>query len=93
MVLCVVGLFANNPLVAQGPENTLVVVNADSPDSLAVANCYINLRDIPAKNVVYINKVPRATTSSQSTSGAKFENKILKPIFRCHEPTWDRKSN
>ena len=66
---------------AQGPENTLVVVNADSPDSLAVANCYINQRDIPATNVVYLEKIPRATTSRQSTSSSKFENKILRPIF------------
>ena len=42
---------------SQGPENTLVVVNTDSADSLAIANHYIELRDIPPVNVVYVSDI------------------------------------
>lgn len=68
---------------AQGPENTVVVVNADSADSLAVANAYIELRDIPPVNVIYIKNVPRAKTSLQSTNSKNFEARILKPILNA----------
>ena len=37
---------------AQGPENTLVVVNRDSPSSMEIANHYIALRKIPVTNVL-----------------------------------------
>ena len=83
MVLCVVGLFANNPLVAQGPENTLVIVNADSPDSLAVANQYVELRSIPRTNVVYIHNVPRYGSSPQTTSAELLKEKVLDPAFKA----------
>ncbi len=41
-----------------GPENVLVVVNADSPSSTMIANYYVSLRKIPARNVVYLDKIP-----------------------------------
>ena len=82
MVLCVVGLFANNPLVAQGPENTIVVVNEESPDSLAVANLYISLRDIPTTNVVYLRDVPHAVTSFESCDYRRVGSKILEPVLK-----------
>ena len=37
-----------------GPENVFVVVNTSSPDSLAVANAFVALRDIPPINVLAI---------------------------------------
>ena len=44
-------------LQAQGPENTIVVINEQSPDSLAIANLYISLRNIPPTNVVYVSGI------------------------------------
>lgn len=40
------------------PETTLLVVNADSPLSLTVANTYTRLREIPATNVVWLHNIP-----------------------------------
>jgi hypothetical protein len=41
-----------------GPETTLLVVNADSPLSLAVANEYIRLRELPERQVLWLREVP-----------------------------------
>ena len=62
---------------AQGSENTLVVVNAESSDSLAVANRYVQLRDIPASNVVYLKWIPE----SESWNTRGFKQKVLSPIL------------
>lgn len=37
-----------------GPENVFVVVNASSADSLAVANAFVALRDVPPINVLAV---------------------------------------
>ena len=80
MVLCVVGLFANNPLVAQGPENTIVVVNEESPDSLAIANLYISLRNIPPTNVVYVSGITTIKDDFESSHTSPFSRQIWKPV-------------
>jgi len=67
-----------NAAMAGGPENVLVVVNADSAESLAVANHFIHLRKIPASNVVYLEGVPDGTTIPQGI----FTRKILKPVVQ-----------
>ena len=41
-----------------GPETTLLVVNADSPLSLTVANQWMKLRPIPANHVVWLHGIP-----------------------------------
>ena len=38
-----------------GPENVLLLVNSNSSGSKTIANHYIQLRNIPASNVVYID--------------------------------------
>lgn len=38
-----------------GPENVLLVVNANSTNSKTLANHYIALRNIPSSNVVYVD--------------------------------------
>ena len=67
-------------LRAQGPENTIVVVNAESADSLAVANLYISLRDIPATNVVYVAGVTTRKGDFETTVSAKFFKQVWKPV-------------
>ena len=71
---------------AQGPENTLVVVNANSQDSLAVANLYVNLRGIPACNVVYVDGIskPNEPVAESSNSG-RFKRDIATPILKAIE--------
>ena len=74
-VLLSVLLCAN--VLAGGPENLLLVVNADSPSSLLIANHYISLREIPERNVVYLSDIP----DREIIDVAKFKSKILEPIL------------
>jgi hypothetical protein len=64
-------------LAGGGPENLLLVVNADSTDSLAVANEYVSLRRIPPSNVVYLTGLPAAP----GIKVADFKDKILRPVL------------
>ncbi len=63
---------------AGGPENVMLVVNANSPDSVAIANHYVHLRDIPANNVVYLDNVPETLTCTAE----QFREQILVPILK-----------
>ncbi len=60
-----------------GPENLLLVVNADSPDSVAVANEYVSLRKVPATNVVTLRGLPAGPTIKL----AEFKERILRPVL------------
>ena len=81
VTLFVVLMFCCN-LQAQGPENTLVVVNGDSQDSLAIANRYVDLRQIPAVNVVYLHNIVTSKTHGPEAAGAvRFQKEILTPIL------------
>ncbi len=62
-----------------GPETTLLVVNADSPLSLAVANEYIRLRELPERQVLWLSGVP----VSETINVEDFRTRILAPI-RSH---------
>lgn len=73
-------LFAR-AFAAGGPENALVVVNADSWASSAVANAYIAERGIPQANVVYLKDIP----SFERISVEDFREKILQPVVRTAE--------
>lgn len=67
----------SSTLFAGGPENLLLVVNADSPSSLLLANHYIDLRQIPERNVVYLSEIPDLEKISLSV----FQSKILAPVL------------
>lgn len=64
-------------LAGGGPENVLLVVNAESDSSKMIANWYIDGRGIPARNVFYLNGI----TMRERTSIEVFTEKILKPIM------------
>lgn len=64
-----------------GPENVFVVVNPKSPESIAVANAFIALRNIPPLNVLML---PWAD-DRESTSIDRFRAEILLPILRTIE--------
>ena len=71
-------LLSANTALAGGPENVLLVVNANSDSSLLLANHYISLREIPEKNVVYLDNVPGSR--SETCTLASFRTQILLPI-------------
>lgn len=68
---------AHGAPASPGPENVLVVVNADSEASVAVAREYARLRRIPPGNVLYLRDVP----TSSVISVAEFRSRILTPIL------------
>jgi hypothetical protein len=79
-VLALIGLLSAIPHTAMaggGPENVLLVVNANSDSSKTIANHYIQLRHIPASNVVYIDW----EGSVETCLGTKFLEDLLKPVF------------
>ncbi len=61
-ILCIISfcflLFPLSLSAGGSPETTLLVVNADSPLSLTVANRYIQLRQIPENHVVWLRDIP-----------------------------------
>ena len=70
--------------MAQSPESTLVVVNEESPDSLAIASHYVRLRNIPAVNVVYLRGITASKKLGFETSNSKaFQQQILNPILNA----------
>jgi hypothetical protein len=78
-VVLALALTASAALAGGGPENVLVVVNANSAGSKEVANHYVRLRDVPASNVVALDyKGPL-----EAASGAEFREQILQPIIKA----------
>ena len=62
-----------------GPENLFLVVNASSPDSVAVANAYADLRGIPPINVLMLPW----RESTESVSIATFRSDLLDPVLQA----------
>jgi hypothetical protein len=60
-----------------GPQNVALVVNPDDVQSLGIANYYVELRRIPASNVIYI---PWRLDIAAAT-GVQFRDKLLKPLL------------
>lgn len=64
-------------LAGGGPENVLLLVNASSDDSKTIANNYVNWRQIPASNVLYIDW----KAGVGMVSGDTFRDTILMPAL------------
>jgi uncharacterized protein (TIGR03790 family) len=61
-----------------GPENVLLVVNADSESSKTIANHYIELRKIPPQNIVYLDW----KGNREVITGKAFRSRILMPLLK-----------
>jgi uncharacterized protein (TIGR03790 family) len=72
-----VGAGGSLALAGGGPENVLLLVNSNSPSSKAIANTYIQLRKIPASNVVYIDW----DSPIEGCGAIKFRDQILLPTL------------
>ncbi|NBX30107.1 hypothetical protein EBR04_06660 [bacterium] len=75
------GLAAATARAGGGPENVFLVVNPSSPDSLAVANTFANLRQVPPINVFMLPW----TGSEDSVPIGVFRDAILRPVIRAIE--------
>ena len=60
-----------------GPENVFLVVNANGPSSMQIANHYIELRKIPPSNVFYVRTPPKWN----AIPAADFRDRILRPML------------
>ncbi|MDX1926719.1 MAG: hypothetical protein SFV81_09385 [Pirellulaceae bacterium] len=76
MVSCL-ALAQSNALAGLVPSEVVLVVNGSSMDSRTLANFYISLRNIPAANVVVLDKVP----NSEVISVDEFRSRILIPLL------------
>ena len=65
-------------LAGGGPENVLLVVNPQSPASLTIANHYVQLRQIPPDNLLFLPWDPKLETTDIDT----FRQQILFPCSR-----------
>lgn len=70
---------ASGVLAGLAPESVLVVVNADSIDSLSIANEYVHLRQIPACNVLTLTGV----TNVEQLTIDQFREQILGPVLEA----------
>jgi hypothetical protein len=60
-----------------GPENLILIVNADSASSKLLANHYIHGRGIPQSNVIYLADVP----DREIIKWPQFKTQILEPLL------------
>lgn len=77
LVCACLPMAAARSVAVPGPENTLIVVNAASEDSVVIAREYVRLRRIPACNVLYLRDVPDGGVIKADD----FRARILRPIF------------
>ncbi|MCA9245575.1 MAG: TIGR03790 family protein [Planctomycetales bacterium] len=66
-------------LAGGGPENVALIVNQASEDSLTLANHYRALRDIPPRNLVYLDW----QGDRNQTDFEHLRSEILLPVFRA----------
>jgi hypothetical protein len=69
-------LLPDQSLAGGGPEKVLVVVNGDSAVSMQIANRYVEMRDIPPENVLWLHDIPYPDSIGIDT----FRTRIWKPI-------------
>jgi uncharacterized protein (TIGR03790 family) len=71
-------MVATSVIAGGGPENVLLLVNANSETSKTIANHYIELRKIPPTNVVYIDW----KGSLGVGSAERLKNDVLDPVIK-----------
>ena len=78
LILSAILSYAQWSFAGGGPENVCLVVNANSAESMVIANGYTQLRHIPPNNVVYLPW----TGDSDRTNIDEFREKVLKPVLK-----------
>jgi hypothetical protein len=72
-------LLAVPALAGGGPENAVVIVNADNADSVTVAQQYVALRQIPPCHVISLSGVP----AEPKITVQQFREVILGPVLKA----------
>ena len=68
------------PAGALAPYELLLLVNQNSPRSLEIANCYVQLRRLPPENVVYLALPESILEPAAECSPAEFTRWIWDPV-------------
>lgn len=66
---------------ALGPHELLVLVNPDSPESLAIANRFVELRGVPPENIVCLPLPPSASEAAAEITPEDFAKHIWQPAL------------
>jgi len=77
----VASLLAATARAGGGPESVFLVVNASSPDSIAVANAFAAVREVPPINVLMLPWQGGTETATL----AEFRGELLLPVLRTIE--------
>jgi len=77
VVMTILFVPSHPAVAAGGPENVALLVNAASDESKTIANHYIRLRNIPPRNVIYLD----CSGSRDSIGLDKFCEAILEPAL------------
>jgi len=85
-------LVAAPALAGGGPHNVLIVANARSEDSMAVANAYRAARGIPQRNLCVVDLRLKLFRHSDSVTAEDFEAHLAGPLkaFLSRHPAADR---
>lgn len=84
MIIATVGFFEKaQAQTLAGPENVLVVMNKNLPESKKIGEYYQNQRGIPQENMIYLN-LPW-TAADNHISYSSFEERIKTPIKQYFE--------
>lgn len=70
--------FCTSAYAGGGPENVLLLVNANSESSKLIANEYIQMREIHPRNVVYLEAIP----DKEVIAYEDFKRFIVEPVLR-----------
>lgn len=74
---CVSPLGGSGAMAGLSPENVVVVVNGDDPESVRIADHYMTVRDLPSNHRVTLRNVPAGLKITLDD----FKNLILLPVL------------
>ena len=85
-------LVAASALAGGGPHNVLIVANAQSEDSMAVANAYRAAREIPERNLCVVDIPLPMFRHAESLKANDFDKQLVAPLkeFLSRHPAADR---
>lgn len=81
-LVCSLTLLSATTAFAQMPHECVLLVNRKSQDSIKVANHYIAIRNIPRRNVIYLDVPANLYTGAATVSPKEFTWLIWEPANR-----------
>ncbi|OVE75180.1 hypothetical protein BVX97_05695 [bacterium E08(2017)] len=73
------------PLMAQGPHEVLLLVNADNPESVEIGQAWATMRSVPRQNIVRLKLPSKYKSQQHDISVEDFNDFIWKPAQKAVE--------